>query len=300
MNINLGKFLVIKDYNIFKKPSLVLGLYLFVIFIFSLLYWLLNIPFNHGDKISQLCFSDSLYFSVVTITTLGYGDISPSGEIGKLLTGSEAVSGILILGLFLNSLSHTLAISYQEKLKEKESEIAIKIIYVPNWSEINRYYWGLSDVFKALSKVQLLQQPASESTQEQLNLFKDSLNEFNNTINIYNLKTLEADKEKSIFHLNKLLGNIDPVKHSELLHKISTLKSHDLHVMTKNFITDISQNLESFSKSDTSISTTSASFQHIFEWIVPEIKNMVYIKMELDSITKVKDIVNPDGSIYYG
>ena len=76
MNINLGKFLVIKDYNIFKKPSLVLGLYLFVIFIFSLLYWLLNIPFNHGDKISQLCFSDSLYFSVVTITTLGYGDIS--------------------------------------------------------------------------------------------------------------------------------------------------------------------------------------------------------------------------------
>ncbi|HED38439.1 MAG TPA: two pore domain potassium channel family protein, partial [Ignavibacteria bacterium] len=132
--------------------------------------------FNHGEKISQLCFSDSLYFSVVTITTLGYGDISPTGGIGKLLTGSEAVFGILILGLFLHSLSHSLAISYQEKLKEKESEIAIKIIYVPNWSEINQYYWGLTDVFKALSKVHLLQQPATDSTQEQLNLFKDSLN----------------------------------------------------------------------------------------------------------------------------
>lgn len=263
MKINLGKFLVIKDYSILKKPSLVLGIYLFVIFIFALLYWILNIPFNHGDKISQLCFSDSLYFSVVTITTLGYGDISPSGGVGKLLTGSEAVFGILILGLFLNSLSHTLAISYQEKLKEKESEIAIKIIYVPNWSEINRYYWGLTDVYVALSKVQLLQQPASESTRTQLDLFKDSLNEFNNTINIYNLKNLEADKEKSILHLNKLLGNIDPVKYSELLHKISALKSHKLHVMTKTFINDINDHLENFTRMDTSISTTSASFQHI-------------------------------------
>jgi len=101
-------------------------------------------------------------------------------------------------------------------------------------------------------------------------------------------------------HLNKLLGNIDPVKHSGLLHKISELKSHKLHVMTKNFITDISLNLQSFSSTDTSISITSASFQHIFEWVVPEIKNMVYIKTKLDSITKIKDIVNPDGSKYYG
>ena len=168
------------------------------------------------------------------------------------------------------------------------------------WSEINRYYWSLSDVFKALREVQFLQQPAAESTQEQLNLFKDSLNKFNNTINIYNLKNLEEDKVKSILHLNKLLGNIDPVKHSELLHKISELKSHMLHVMTESFITDISLNLRNFYRTDRSISTTSASFQHIFEWIVPEIRNMAYIKTELDSITKIKDIVNPDGSKYYG
>lgn len=291
---------MIKDYSFLKKPLLVLGIYLFVILLFSLLYWFFNIPFNHEDKISPLCFSDSLYFSVVTITTLGYGDISPYGGIAKFLTGSEAVSGILILGLFFYSLSHSLAISYQEKLKEKESEIAIKITYVPNWYEINQYYWGLTDVFKALSKVHLLQQPASDSTQEQLDLFKDSLNGFNNTINIYNLMNLETDKEKSILHLNKLLGNIDPVKHSELLHKISALKSHKLHDMTSRFITNINAELKSFTKSDTSISKTSASFQHIFEWLVPELESMVYIKTELDSITRIKDIINPDGSKYYG
>ncbi|HED38437.1 MAG TPA: hypothetical protein ENI76_09385 [Ignavibacteria bacterium] len=111
---------------------------------------------------------------------------------------------------------------------------------------------------------------------------------------------LETDKEKSILHLNKLLGNIDPVKHSELLHKISALKSHKLHVMTNKFITNINAELKSFTKSDTSISTTSATFQHIYEWLVPELENMTYIKMELDSITKIKDIINPDGSKYYG
>lgn len=282
---------MIKDYSFIKKPSVVLGIYLFVILLFSLLYWLLDVPFNHGEKISQLCFSDSLYFSVVTITTLGYGDINPHEGVGKLLTGSEALSGILILGLFLNSLSHNLAVSYQEKLKEKESELAIKIIYVPNWVEINEYYWHLSDAFIALSKINLLQQPASDSTQSQIKSFEDSVNEFNSFINIYNLMNLEADKEKSILHLSKFLGNIDPVKHGELLHKISVLKSKKLHFSSDRFISEFKAELKSFAETDTSLSHTSVSFQHIFEGLVPEFKNMAYVKKELDSITKIKDIV---------
>ena len=50
---------------------------------------------------------DNLYFSAVTITTLGYGDYSPAGQGGRLLAGFEAVLGIVIIGLFLNSLAHT-------------------------------------------------------------------------------------------------------------------------------------------------------------------------------------------------
>ena len=111
---------MLKGSSFLKKPFSVLGIYLSVILMFSLFYWLFNIPFNSGSGITQLHFFDSLYFSVVTITTLGYGDFSPVGGLGKLLTGSEAILGILILGLFLNSLSHSLAKKYQEELKEKE------------------------------------------------------------------------------------------------------------------------------------------------------------------------------------
>lgn len=48
---------------------------------------------------------ESLYFSVVTITTLGYGDIEPITTSGRVLASAEPILGIillvLVLGIFL-------------------------------------------------------------------------------------------------------------------------------------------------------------------------------------------------------
>jgi ion channel len=38
-----------------------------------------------------------VYFSFVTLATLGYGDLTPAGRLGKLLAASEAVGGQLYL-----------------------------------------------------------------------------------------------------------------------------------------------------------------------------------------------------------
>lgn len=46
-----------------------------------------------------------LYFSAVTITTLGYGDIVPLNNFSRILAAIEATLGVLILGLCLNSLT---------------------------------------------------------------------------------------------------------------------------------------------------------------------------------------------------
>lgn len=43
------------------------------------------------------------YFSAITITTLGFGDITPVSSWARLLVGSEAVSGVVLIGLFLNA-----------------------------------------------------------------------------------------------------------------------------------------------------------------------------------------------------
>jgi hypothetical protein len=64
----------------------------------------------------------NLYFSIITITTLGYGDITPVGKVGQMLTASESVLGIILIGLFLNSLSHQHGIEAQENEKQIQQE----------------------------------------------------------------------------------------------------------------------------------------------------------------------------------
>ena len=49
-------------------------------------------------------FPAALYFSTVTFTTLGYGDVVPKQSF-RLFAASEALVGVLIAGLFLFTLS---------------------------------------------------------------------------------------------------------------------------------------------------------------------------------------------------
>lgn len=46
-----------------------------------------------------------LYFSAITATTVGYGDIVPVTRGSRALAASEAVFGVVLIGLFLNSLA---------------------------------------------------------------------------------------------------------------------------------------------------------------------------------------------------
>lgn len=46
---------------------------------------------------------DSFYFSVVTATTVGFGDITPQTDSAKLLTVVYILMGISIIGTFLDA-----------------------------------------------------------------------------------------------------------------------------------------------------------------------------------------------------
>jgi Ion channel len=46
-----------------------------------------------------------LYFSTVTITTLGFGDIVPISNVARILISLEAIIGVITIGLFLNALA---------------------------------------------------------------------------------------------------------------------------------------------------------------------------------------------------
>jgi len=42
-----------------------------------------------------------LYFSFVTLTTLGYGDVMPQGDMARMFAVAEALIGQLYLAIFL-------------------------------------------------------------------------------------------------------------------------------------------------------------------------------------------------------
>jgi Ion channel len=44
-----------------------------------------------------LSFSESIYFSIISISTVGYGDIVPHSSVARLLASIEVVCGFMLL-----------------------------------------------------------------------------------------------------------------------------------------------------------------------------------------------------------
>lgn len=87
------------------RSILLLGLgYLELMMGFAILYMQYQaISFNTGVKGIVSCPIDALYFSTVTITTLGFGDISPCNRAGRCLVMIETLGGIILIVFVLSA-----------------------------------------------------------------------------------------------------------------------------------------------------------------------------------------------------
>jgi voltage-gated potassium channel Kch len=65
---------------------------------------------------------DSLYFSLITLTTIGYGDFSPQTTEGKLFTIFYILLGIGIILAFVNTLYHHFQNEQQHEKEKKDKE----------------------------------------------------------------------------------------------------------------------------------------------------------------------------------
>lgn len=74
-----------------------------VILICSSIYWFTGLTSNVLNELIHSA-STSLYFSVVTFSTLGYGDYSPPPGLARLTATFEALSGLFLMSLFLVTL----------------------------------------------------------------------------------------------------------------------------------------------------------------------------------------------------
>lgn len=57
-----------------------------------------------GGAGASALFSELIYFSLVTLTTLGYGDIRPTTDLARLVSALEAVVGLLFVAVFISRL----------------------------------------------------------------------------------------------------------------------------------------------------------------------------------------------------
>jgi predicted nucleic acid-binding Zn-ribbon protein len=60
--------------------------------------------------LSSLNYFDFFYFSMITATTVGYGDISPSGRLARILVTIQSVASVFLVGFAVNRLSITRAL----------------------------------------------------------------------------------------------------------------------------------------------------------------------------------------------
>lgn len=68
------------------------------------------------NQVEVLRWIDAFYFSTMTLTTIGYGDITPQTDAGKLFTMFYAVTGIGIIGAFANYFLRNTVIRRQLKI----------------------------------------------------------------------------------------------------------------------------------------------------------------------------------------
>ena len=85
------------------RPIVWICLYICLMPLFALVYYLMpggqfRIPQDAGTG-----FGSWLYYSIVTITTLGFGDYTPAHGWAQAVTAIEVMCGLIFLGFFLNS-----------------------------------------------------------------------------------------------------------------------------------------------------------------------------------------------------
>jgi hypothetical protein len=66
-----------------------------------------------GKRVGRVGFVDFLYFSIGVSTTTTFGDIIPNHTVTRFVVTLQLLASIIIVGLFVNSLSAEIATTWQ-------------------------------------------------------------------------------------------------------------------------------------------------------------------------------------------
>jgi hypothetical protein len=81
--------------------------YIIIAIAFGELFWVLNasVPDSFYPKLSRARGTDFLYFSMTTLTSLGYGDIVPANSFVRLVSAFESMAGMFYVAVVVARLA---------------------------------------------------------------------------------------------------------------------------------------------------------------------------------------------------
>ena len=92
----------------------VMGIAIFYIFVTALIMF--NVESGEEGTAVFTTFFDALYWATTTLTTVGYGDISPVSEVGRFISMLSSLFGVAVIALP----SGVITASYLEELREEK------------------------------------------------------------------------------------------------------------------------------------------------------------------------------------
>ena len=132
-----------------ERKSFIAALYLFVIaFVLtsSLIYYAENEV--QPEKFSSI--PDAMYWSLITLTTVGYGDVSPLTWVGKIISVATALMGVsvvaLLTGILANAFSNQIArrrLIFEDQIREALEDGVVDAVETRSLEQL-RQEFGLS------------------------------------------------------------------------------------------------------------------------------------------------------------
>lgn len=164
-----------------------------------------------NEKIRNLW--DCIYFTFITITTIGYGDIYPVTTMGRLVVIIDGVLGIVIFSLPSGIITGSFIVEVQEMYKNRN--------YTNQEKEINRMSFFEKIYYKATVKTKKIIQKNNEN---------DALNEI--------ILEVKGINNKSEF-FEKLMSHIDDDNIIKITNQSKSLKIElkDVRAVSKDFYT---------------------------------------------------------------
>lgn len=277
----------ISSWVLARSPIEVFLLYLLTIFVFGCAYSWLSVPFMKDDHEISLSLYHAVYFSVVTITTLGYGDITPSNNLGMFMVGIESILGIVTLGLFLTSISIKLAKQHQEEFLKLETTMAIKHNYIPHYTTMISYQFSITTIIDHLGCINFPSHEVDQITNDEIERFKISIKQELVLIPIQLLKRITKDRKRIIEILDTIYAVSHPIINTKLKQDINKLKEFSLHITNEIFIEHIDDKVKELlrKKDKSTVHSFSLVLLSIKGWIENEWELIEILAEELNDIS---------------